>query len=395
VIRSAAAKAGKLLAPMAPDALISQARRLARLEDFGEQAFDQPLARLCRGLDEEARLSSLGRIAARKDIVRMLANRLQIIDWRKHHPEAAGRPVARPLFIVGLPRTGTTILHNLMAQDPDSRCPLSWEVMYPAPPPETASFETDKRIARAERDMKWLNRLAPDFRRIHPVAARLPQECISITAHEFMSMQFPTMYRLPGYYGWLDGADKAPAYRFHKIFLQHLQARHAGKRWVLKAPGHLDALDALLAVYPDARIVQTHREPLDVVASLASLIVTLHRAFSTRVEPHEIGPDTTRRWAAAAEKAMADRDRMGNDSSRFLDIAYSDLIAEPIATVAGIYRHFDMPLTPLAKQRMADFLAANPKDKHGRHRYDLADFGLTREEERQRFARYRERYLAA
>ncbi len=246
--------------------LLDAARRATGLEDFGDDDFREPFRRLLAGLETEADLTLVGRIAAHRDLTGLLVNRLRLEEDRTRHPEIASRPIAAPIFIVGLPRSGSTLLHHLLGQDPDTRVPQAWEVMYPSPPPTRAAYETDPRIERAARQLRWLDWLAPDFKAIHPVGARLPLECIAIMSASFRSTRFQTTYNVPSYEAWLAGEDMRPAYAFHRRFLQHLQWRAPGVRWVLKAPAHVFSFDALLDTYPDARIVHTHRDPVTSVA---------------------------------------------------------------------------------------------------------------------------------
>jgi hypothetical protein len=293
--------------------------------------------------------------------------------------------------VVGLPRTGSTLLHHLLAEDPASRSAKAWEIMYPSPPPERDRYESDRRIAKAARALRQFDRMTPDFKTIHPLGARFPLECIAFTAGSFLSRRFPTMYRLPGYDEWLRRQDMRPAYEFHKRFLQQLQWRTPGQRWVLKSPSHLLALDALFQTYPDAVIVQTHRDPLTVLASVTSLTVTLQGTFCDRLDPVAIGREMSELWADAFEQAVQVRERIATPE-RFLDVHYHELVADPIATVRRIYARFDMTLTEEAEGRMRQFLARNPKDKHGVHRYSLAAFGLDPDHVAQRYKAYCERF---
>jgi hypothetical protein len=309
----------------------------------------------------------------------------------RRHPEIEDGTVTAPLFVVGLPRTGTSILHELLAQDPASRVPMSWEVMRPWPPPETATFETDPRIAAVEAHLGGIDRLLPDFKRIHPMGARLPQECVALTAHDFATMIFHTTHRVPSYQAWLESTDLRWVYASHRRQLQYLQWKAPARRWVLKSPGHLWALAALLAVYPDARIVQTHRDPLKVVASLTSLVTVLRSLASDAIDPLEIARDWTDRLARGLEQTTRVRDG-GLAASQVFDVRFAELMADPIAMVRRIYAHFDMALDAEAEARMRRFLAANPSDKHGAHRYTLAATGLDRDAERGRFAAYQARY---
>jgi len=369
--------------------LKAAARRRAGLEDFGAWTFDEPLERLMRAYRTEAKLTTLGRVTVRELIVSLLENLLRLEAERVRFPALTERRIQAPLFIVGLPRTGTTLLHGLISEDPENRVPRTWEVMYPATFPNTAEGIDAARQLTAQR-LEWANRLAPQFRAIHPIAPDLPQECIAVTAQVFSSIQFHTTHDVPSYQAWLEGHSQRLGYEFHYRLLQHLEARRPGRRWVLKAPGHLFALDDLLARYPDAKIIQTHRDPLKVMASMASHATVLRRAFSDAANPSQIAADWTERWARALEKFLAIRDRHAPE--RFLDLSYEAIEGAPLETIERIYAFLGWPLTSPARTAMTRFLATNPKDKHGAHRYGLSQYGLDREIELKRFADYCARF---
>ena len=362
------------------------------LHDFGTIPFQEPLQLLLHSCAHEAQLTLCGRLAVRYDVLRLLRNRLCLeADWQRH-PGIAAQGIVRPLFIAGLPRTGTSLLHALLAQDPANRTPLSWEVMAPSPPPERAQSERDPRIAHVERRMRCLDWLAPDFKRIHEVGARLPQECVAIMSHIFRSPQFATTFHVPAYEAWINKADRRPAYHFHRRFLQQLQWRGAGPQWVLKSPAHLAGLDALLETYPDAGIIHTHRDPLVAIPSLASLRTVLHRAFSHAVDPHQIGLATTRYWAQVLCQAIQFRQAHPAAQRRFYDIYYPELMRDPLGTVERLYSHFGLPLTPEAVGRMRQYLAAHPHQQYGAHRYTMEQFGLRPTEEAERYRAYRDHF---
>jgi hypothetical protein len=379
---------GRRLVRLTAPGLLGAARRRAGLDDFGDPAFHEPLRRLLRSIDDQARLSFVGRVAAREDLTGMLVNRLRMEEDRRRHPGIAAEQVRRPLFITGLPRTGSTFLHGLLAQDPANRVPRHWELRSPSPPPDRATHETDPRIARAARDIRWFLRLAPRFRTIHPVGAQLPEECVVILSHSFLSFQFSSTWFVPSYQHWLDREDLRPAYRYHRQFLQNLQWRCPGERWVLKAPPHLPGLRALCATYPDANIVMTHRDPLEVVASVASLHVVLREAFSRHVDPLEVGPEVTRLLADDIRRGFEARADGCAPPERFVDVQYRDLMADPIAVVRRIYRHFDLPFPAGTEQAMRRYLPQSRQDLHGRHIYSLGQFGLDAETERARYRAY-------
>jgi Sulfotransferase family len=385
-------RAGLPLVSFDERGLLDAARRATGLDDLGDDGFREPLRMVLQGLETEARLTLVGRIAARQDVVGLLASRLRLVDDGKRHPEIGAQEVPHPLFIVGLPRTGSTLLHHLLAQDPGSRVAQAWEVMFPSPPPETGSYRTDPRIARAARQLAWFDALAPEFKAIHPLGAQLALECIAIMSPTFLSPRFHTTYHVPTYQEWLEQQDLRPAYRFHRRFLQQLQWRAPAQRWVLKAPAHLFAFDALLEAYPDARIVQTHRDPLTVLASVASLTAVLQGAFTDELDPLEIGREVSRRWTNGLDRAMRLRRSGRLPAERFVDVHYHEMVRDPIAVVRRIYAHFEIPLTEAAEASMRRFLAENPKDKHGAHRYSLGSFGLEADDLVRRFKAYREFY---
>lgn len=385
-------RAGMPLVSLDPEELMEAARHRIGLDDFGDGSFREGLSVLLDAYEHEARLNLAGRIVARADTLHLLANRLRIEADLKRYPAIAREEIRRPLFITGLPRSGTTLLHSLLAQDPGHRAPAGWEIMHPSPPPEREQTHTDPRIAKAERQIRWLDRLAPDFKTIHPVSARQPEECIAITSHAFLSARFHTTYWVPSYEAWLERQDMRPAYAYHRRFLQHLQWRWPGDRWVLKSPAHLFTLPALFDVYPDALIVQTHRDPTKVLGSVASLSAMLQGAFSDEIDLSAIGRQVRDRWAAGLDHMRHARSTAGCDDGRFLDVHYSELTRDPMAVVRRIYTHFGFCLTPQAEARMRRFLAENPQNRHGVHRYSLSQFGLEREATTSRYEAYRAQF---
>jgi hypothetical protein len=371
-------------------ALLELTQRRTGLDDFGTPELQEPLRRLLHSLEHEARLSWLGRIVARNDIRSLLANRLRVVRDRARNPEIAGSRVASPLFVAGLPRTGSTLLHHLLAQDPNSRVLRAWEAFAPSPPPVPSSEGIDPRIDAARRQLRWFDRLAPEFKTIHPLGAELPLECIAVLAHSFLSSRFNTSYRVPSYQTWFEQQDQRPAYELHRAFLQHLQTHFHGTRWVLKAPTHLWSLEALFATYPDAIVVQTHRDPAPVLASVASLTAVLRGVFSEVVDRLEIGREVTYQWSNGLERALQCRRSGAVAPERFVDIQYRDLLRDPLGAIRAIYAQLGWRLGDDAERRMRIHLANHPKDQHGPHRYSLASFGLDPEAIAHRFKAYRE-----
>ncbi|MEP6603585.1 MAG: sulfotransferase [Spartobacteria bacterium] len=367
--------------------LIDSAKRRCGLDDFGDGDFFEPLSRLLEACQSEARLNVIGKIALRADILRTLCHRLLMERDRQDNADIGGQQIRQPLFIVGLPRSGTTILHILLAADPANRAPLSWEVMEPSPPTSEKERERIEGAARNFRRFRWL---APAFSRVHPMGAQLPQECVSLMSPSFLSDQYDTMFNVPTYRAWFLRQDMRPAYEFHRRILQHLQFRENGRRWILKAPAHMFALPTLLSIYPDALFVQTHRAPLDTIASVSSLITLLRRIFSDVVDPRQIGRDALGYWAETLKVFMQERERL--PTNRIVDISYEEIHHDPISAIRRIYTHFNWMFTGEIERRMQQTLAQHPREKNAFHHYESSDFGLTAVECAERFADYSDRF---
>jgi hypothetical protein len=399
VWRRALCQADKLLrrlginfARLEEQRLIEVACRRTGFSDFGDNAYREPLRRLLESYKSDAKLNCFSRLIAREDTIRLLSNRLLIEAERQRYPEIGEQEIRQPIFITGLPRTGTTLLHALLALDPAHRVPLTWETLYPSLPADPSKSSVDTRIRKADRQIRLFNRLTPEFKKIHQIGALLPEECLVICSYSFMSNQFETTHRVLSYLSWLKEQDLQPAYEWHRRILEHLQWRQPSKRWVLKAPAHLFGLEALLQVYPDAGVILTHRDPLVAVASNASLTVTLRRIFSDEVDRREVGIECSQRWSEGLYHALAVRDSGVVPSDRFADVYYNDLVRDPVATVQRIYRHFNLAFDDSHASRIREYLSRNPRHKHGKHRYSLAQFGLNQEQEMERFGAYRKRF---
>jgi hypothetical protein len=367
--------------------LIEAAKRRCGLDDFGGGDFFEGLSRLLDSCHRESRLNLIGKIALRTDLTRILCSRLFMQRDRQLYPAVARQEIRQPLFIVGLPRSGTTLLHMLLAADPEHRAPLTWEVMTPSPPTRDGE---KRRIQRAMQSCNCLNWLAPTFRQVHAVGAELPQECVGLMTPTFMSDQFDTMYYVPSYRAWFFRQDLLPAYQYHRRFLQHLQVRQSAPRWVLKAPTHMFALPTLLSVYPDALFVQTHRAPLDAMASVSSLITILRRVFSDAVDPFVVCREAIQYWSETLDRFLQERDRLAE--YRVCDVNYVGIRSDPIAAVGRIYEHFGWLLSQKTEQRMRLLLASQPQEQYGRHRYNLSGFGIREAEGAAAFTAYCDRF---
>ena len=358
---------------------LRKAKHQTGLGDFGDDVFHEPLRILLKACKEEARLTLIGHLSLRADILRFLTNRLRLMEDRKRYRFIALQKISQPIFIVGMPRTGSTLLHSLLGQDPTNRVPSTWEVMFPSPSPEYGKFEDDPRIAHTNKLLKYLDRLTPNFKAIHPMDAKFPTECVGILGHTFASFHFRNMYHIPSYQKWLNEADLGPAYLFHRQFLQHLQSRWPAERWVLKAPPHLFSLKAIFEAYPDARLIQTHRHPESVIPSVANLDATLRYAFSDHQDLPAIGRENLHHFGDHLDRAMSLRDSPGPWQTQFLDVDYRNLMKDPIGQIRRIYYHFGLTLHEEAVTKMKHFLIEEPKDKRGIHGYSLEKFGMTSE----------------
>ncbi len=375
-----------------PDHIVQTAARNAKSTSFGEHDFMERLVRIVDAAEREADLHWIGRLAVRQSLVMGFESRFGLYRHREAHPEIAGVPIEKPVFIVGLPRTGTTVLFNLLAQDPANRAPQGWEVQYPTPPPEAPTYTTDRRIRQAEKYFGQMEQMAPELPAIHEVGAQLPQECMPILAHTLLSPQPSIAYNIPSYQTWVDEQSAAPAYRYHRHFLEHLQSRYMKERWVLKSPVHLRTLDALLDEYPDARLIFTHRDPAKTIPSLASLIYTVRGIVTDSVDPIAVGREQLDWWADALDHAMEVRANHADKADQFIDIHFERVIADPVATLHEAYDRLGLPWSDEVERLMRAFIDDNPRGKHGTHRYELGDFGLRIGQIRERFERYCKAY---
>ncbi len=378
--------------PFTGEALMRLAERRIGLDDFGERSFEAPLDILLRDIESSASLSLFGRLALRWDVQRFLGNLLLLREREKRRPEILKEPIERPIFITGMPRSGSTFLHNLIARDPMIQVPRSWQTMYPCPRPGRTSGWPGREIAAAGRQLAGFNRLAPELAAIHPMDAQSGQECTEILAHGFRSSRFETVYRLEAYPRWLRAHGELPAYAFHKRFLQHLQHGRMPGRWILKCPDHVFCLAALRRVYPDAGMVFLHRDPLKVLPSVARLTEVLRRPFARRIDRPQIGRQVSESWSRGAALMIEEWARKPAAGPPVLHVAYRDLIADPIATVRLLYTHFAMPLGEEALAAFANHLAGRKNGGYRKLAYDPCAYGLDLGAEARRFAPYCERF---
>lgn len=371
--------------PLEADDLAAAAERRAGRR-FQSREFEPGLRMLIESCEQEAELSIFGRVSLRWDIHRLLGNALRLELAEDENPEIVRGRIDAPIFITGLPRSGTTFLHTLMSKDPGNMTPLSWQTMQPYP--DRRDRPRDQRVARAERELRAFRHISPDVEGLHPLAATTPQECTEITAHVFQSLRFDTTYWSPSYLKWLEKRGHGAAFAFHKRFLQHLQAQVAGepRRWVLKCPDHVFTLDAILANYPDARFVFVHRHPAAVLASVAKLTYALRAPFTRKLDKPAIGAQVSERWLEGADAILEAAAALPAD--RVLHLNHREVTTEPLAALDKLYRYFDMPFEAQARARVADFVAHRPRGGYEVNRYDPEEYGLDLPRLNEGFARY-------
>jgi hypothetical protein len=371
------------------DPLLEQAADAADIDPSdipGDASWAQGLARLIDSLNADAILNAMGDAMLTTQIVKPLANRFLVDRYLADHPDVAARPIEAPVFIVGLPRTGTTLLSYLLASDPANRSLRRWESFDAVPPPDVDPG-SDGRIGRAAAEMDALYDLRPEFKAIHYETAQGPTECVVVLAGDMRSIHYETLANVSGYGRFLDTCKFRGAYEHHRRTLQVLQANHGG-RWVLKSPIHLLALDDLLAVYPDARFVQTHRDPAKVVVSLAHLVHVL----SGLGTDHDFRKYEGRRWLELVDRMLLNgaetRASLGPD--RWYDIPYEHLVADPVGEAAQLYRWLGWDFPVSTEATMAEYAGSNPKNQFGSHDYRAKDYGLKPKKLERRFEQYRD-----
>ena len=359
-------------------------------KDFSDRSFVDPLQRLVWAYNSEADLGAFGRRAVRFDVMRALKNLLRFDSMEEKAPSILARPIERPVFIMGLPRSGTTFLHTLLAQDPTIATPLCWQMFYPYPS-RLGKAGTKLRRFWVDAQFRVMLLLSPELNHLHPLSADEPQECTDITAQVFQSLRFDSTYRIPSYQSWLDSHGHHNAYRFHRRFLQHLDAQAPGRHWVLKSPDHVFALDAIKAVYPDARIVFLHRDPISVLASVAKLTEVLRRPFGRGVDRMDIGQQVSSSWIDGANRMIG---AAAADSS-ILHLHYKQVVAAPLEAVETLYRHCGLTLGDAGKARMLAWLDRAPRNGNSQSRYSLTEFGMDEAALRARFAGYMDAFGVA
>lgn len=373
--------------------LHAAAHEITGLDDFGgDDDYREGLTVLLESYARDAGLTPWGNRVNRAMLRGALVARQLSETARRQYPEHSDVVIKQPIVVVGLPRTGTTALHRLLCEDPDHQGLEMWLTEAPQPRPPRDTWEDNPVFQRIQERFRQHHVEHPEFMGVHYLSADMVEECWQLLCQSMTSISYETLAHVPTYSRWLAGRDWTPAYRRHRQNLQLIGLRDAGRRWALKNPSHLFALPALMTVYPDALIVQTHRDPSKVIASVSSLAAQATSGQSEVFQGEVIGRDHLELWARGAEQFMADRERY--DPSQFVDVRYEDFTADPVGTVEAIYDHFGLRLTGRARAAMAALHAESTAgERRPSHAYELADFGLTTEEVDERFADYRDAYL--
>lgn len=379
---------------LTPDLALAMATKKAKTALADPSSVLTPLALLCE-LTSDRNLTPLGRLTLRMEIMTRLTNRLTIEALLSAHPDIATKDVGDPWFIVGLPRTGTTFLHRLLAQDPSLRAPVGWETIIPALPRPTGG-PPDPRIWQLEQVLRFMDYIAPDSKVIHETGATLPVECLGFLANTLVSEAFTIGQHAPAYRSWQANSDLSGVYALHRAQLQILGYKRPHRTWVLKSPAHLRALRWLVGEYPAARIIQLHRAPVEVVPSISSLVASVRSVRLRRIEYETLGQEVLENLVEMVESGMAARDAIAaqpDSRVQFIDVLYSDLVRDPMGTVRAIFRSFGHEPTEEAVSRMEAYVRENRQHKFGPHHYSLGQFGLEGAAVNRKFEAYAARYL--
>jgi hypothetical protein len=374
-----------LLSVDGPDALMALAREQTGLDDFGDDSFRDGLERLCHALQTEAKLNAVGEMALPQLIGKLLANRLKIEDWYARHPEIDDEQIVAPLIGLGLPRTGSTALSCLLAEDPNARSLLVWEAGEPAPPPATVEGP-DPRIAAVEFSMSMQHELAPRLASLVPMAPNGPEECQDLMALTFKSHYFLAFAHIPSYADWFLDADLTATYEYERRALKLLQWRSPRRPWRLKCPTHLLFLPALSHAFPDARFVMTHRDPTDVMVSVADVFKEVQGMFADEIDLPYLGALNVEHWSLGMQRALEFR-ADGNDD-RFFDLDFHAVQRDPIAEVRRLYDWLGEPVTDEFEAGMRRWWKANAENREHNVHPEPAEFGLDLDAIRPLFADY-------
>jgi Sulfotransferase family len=369
--------------------LCAEAQRLTGLADFGDPPLQPALSILLKSLEQEADLHPLGRMLMRIHLCDLLETRLRLAEaWKGKREALETRAIEKPVFVVGTPRSGSTFLHELLAEDPGHRAPRVWEVMFPVGAPQGVERDRKRRTRKAETCLWWFRRLAPEADAVYPMRARTPHECVAIHSYTLLSEEFVSTCRIPAYEAFLKSADLVPAYLWQKRFLQHLDLDCPSRRWVLKSPDHVCGLEGLFSVFPDARIVQTHRNPLEMLKSSADLTRVLRGLYGPPGDLEEMRAQEAKTLAERTERFLQFRDLHPELAHRFVDVNYAGLVANPVVSLRRIYEQLDSPLTEAVANRMQRLAASRSRYRGRRASSEPGGLNLNSSTEAGVFERY-------
>lgn len=362
------------------------------LHEFGSPYYREGLQRTVDALNNEAELSELGQVIQHATISNALIQRLKVENTYAEHPEIDYEVVGGPVLVIGLPRTGTTALSQLVAADPQFRSLRMWESQAPTPPPEAATQHEDPRIAQAEEGLKMLHEMFPLMKTLYNSEARAATECQDLMGMSFRTFHFDGVVRVPSYLAWLLRCDMRETYTFHRRVLKLLQWHCPPTLWHLKTPVHMFALDALTEAYPNAKFLWCHRDPAKVLASVCSLIRYVRSWSSDRDDPEELGAEQLDSWAEATRRAMEFRKHVGDQ--QFSDVSFADLQNEPVRTLQAAYDCLGLTFSDATARSVEQWAREHKPGSRGAHDYDLADYGLTPAAVHERFREYLHTYDA-
>lgn len=359
------------------DKIILTSKKKANFEGNLPKQLEVGFRKIINAVNLEAKLNTFGAIAAKVLFERTLTERLKIEQLLKNNPEIEQIKITKPIFIIGMPRTGTSILHALLHEDENNRSPLVWECLLPTPVTSPENYNSNKQLKKVIKELDQIFKLVPDFKKKHHISATTPQECVSINAFDFNSFQFTAQFWVPTYLNWFfKGSDKSSTMRFHKRFLQYLQSGGVSSdRWLLKSPVHLMRLPEIFEVYPDALVIMTHRNPNKVVPSVTSLISSLRSLYTDDEDLHRTGQEQAQIWSSYFNRFLESRKKL-NKEDQIIDLRFEDFAKDQMGTIKNIYKKFGWELTEITEKKMQTYLARNLRNKHGIHNYSLDDFGL-------------------
>ncbi len=386
--------AGLIRKKINADKLIDHAVKQTGFSNFGDEQIIEGFNILCQSLNEDANLNYIGRHWIARFLGQALANQLQIIHWCSQHPYIYKNKISSPIIIVGMPRTGTQLLYRLLAQDNGFRAPLSWEVHNPFPPPLVAKITTDTRITRTDVQYALFHRCAPALLNLHSIGARFPENCSAIDVFSQQNLFWSSAFNLPAYSHWLQLQDYSSSLNYEKLFLQYLRSDYAEQRWLLCSSAHLQSLNALLAVYPDANIVHVHRNPLTTLGSLCHFNYQLRNVFSDNVESESLGKEQLELWSQILNQVCEQRAALDeNQKQQFFDVQFEQLSQNPMSVIEKLYQHFNLPLGSVIRGRMQQLINNNTIESQQRINYNLQDFGLDEHRDMRRFHSYKSIFL--